>query len=76
MRPARAQVIEDHPHNAEISATRYDKLAVRYETTITITNIDTWLRRLERHLRNTAQYVGPACGRGRAFSPQGHCVVG
>lgn len=35
-------------------ATRYDKLAVRYETTVTITNIDTWLRRLERHLRNTA----------------------
>jgi transposase len=35
-------------------ATRYDKLAVRYETTATITNIDIWLRRLERHLRNTA----------------------
>jgi transposase len=35
-------------------ATRYDKLAVRYETTVTITNIDIWLRRLERHLRNTA----------------------
>jgi transposase len=35
-------------------ATRYDKLAVRYETTVTITNIDTWLRQLERHLRNTA----------------------
>lgn len=35
-------------------ATRYDKLAVRYETTVTITNIDTWTRRLERHLRNTA----------------------
>lgn len=35
-------------------ATRYDKLAVRYETTVTITNIDIWLRRLARHLRNTA----------------------
>lgn len=31
-------------------ATRYDKLAVRYETTATISMIDTWLRRLERHL--------------------------
>jgi transposase len=36
-------------------ATRYDKLAVRYETTVTITNIDTRLRRLERHLRHTAR---------------------
>ncbi len=35
-------------------ATRYDKLTVRYETTVTITNIDTWLRHIERHLRNTA----------------------
>jgi transposase len=35
-------------------ATRYDKLAVRYETTATISTIDIWLRRLERHLRNTA----------------------
>ena len=31
-------------------ATRYDKLAVRYEATATISMIDTWLRRLERHL--------------------------
>lgn len=31
-------------------ATRYDKLAVRYEVTATISMIDTWLRRLERHL--------------------------
>jgi transposase len=31
-------------------ATRYDKLAVRYEATATITMIDIWLRRLERHL--------------------------
>jgi transposase len=31
-------------------ATRYDKLAVRYETTATISMIDVWLRRLERHL--------------------------
>jgi transposase len=31
-------------------ATRYDKLAVRYETTATISIIDTWLRRIERHL--------------------------
>jgi transposase len=35
-------------------ATRYDKLAVRYETTVTISMINTWLRRLERHLSNTA----------------------
>ena len=35
-------------------ATRYDKLAVRYETTAHISTIDIWLRRLERHLRNTA----------------------
>ena len=35
-------------------ATRYDKLAVRYETTANISTIDIWLRRLERHLRNTA----------------------
>lgn len=31
-------------------ATRFDKLAVRYEATATISMIDTWLRRLERHL--------------------------
>lgn len=35
-------------------ATRYDKLAVRYETTVIISIIDIWLRRLERHLSNTA----------------------
>jgi transposase len=31
-------------------ATRYEKFAVRYETTVTISMIDLWLRRLERHL--------------------------
>lgn len=31
-------------------ATRYDKLAVRYEATATISMIDVWLRRLEPHL--------------------------
>jgi transposase len=31
-------------------ATRYDKLAVRYQATATISMIDTWLRSLERHL--------------------------
>jgi transposase len=31
-------------------ATRYDKLAVRYEATAAISMIDVWLRRLERHL--------------------------
>jgi transposase len=31
-------------------ATRYDKLAVRYEATATITMIDIWLRQLERHI--------------------------
>jgi transposase len=31
-------------------ATRFDKLAVRYEATVTISMIDIWLRRLERHL--------------------------
>ncbi|MGS2648852.1 IS5 family transposase [Streptosporangium sp. G12] len=31
-------------------ATRYDKLAVRYETTVIISMIDTWVRRIERHL--------------------------
>ncbi|WP_202805930.1 transposase [Actinopolymorpha alba] len=31
-------------------ATRYDKLAVRYQATIHIAAIDTWLRDLERHL--------------------------
>jgi transposase len=35
-------------------ATRYDKLAVRYETTVTISTIDTWLRRIDKHLPNTA----------------------
>jgi len=35
-------------------ATRFEKLAVRYEATVNISMIDTWLRRLERHLRNTA----------------------
>jgi transposase len=30
-------------------ATRYEKLAVRYEATATISMIDVWLRRLERH---------------------------
>jgi transposase len=35
-------------------ATRYDKLAARYEATANISMIDIWLRRLERHLRNTA----------------------
>jgi transposase len=32
-------------------ATRFEKLAVRYEATVTISMIDTWLRRLERHLQ-------------------------
>ena len=31
-------------------ATRYDKLAVRYEATATISMINVWLRRLEQHL--------------------------
>lgn len=31
-------------------ATRYDKLAVRYEATVTISMINIWLRRLEQHL--------------------------
>ncbi len=31
-------------------ATRFEKLAVRYEATATISMIDIWLRRLERHL--------------------------
>ena len=35
-------------------ATRFEKLAVRYETTVTISMIDLWLRRLEQHLRHTA----------------------
>jgi transposase len=35
-------------------ATRYEKLAVRYQATVTISVIDIWLRRLEAHLRNTA----------------------
>ena len=35
-------------------ATRYEKLAVRYEATVSVSMIDLWLRRLERHLRNTA----------------------
>jgi transposase len=30
-------------------ATRYEKLAVRYEATATISMIDAWLRRLERN---------------------------
>ena len=32
------------------AATRYEKLAVRYEATVTIGMIDIWLRHLERHL--------------------------
>lgn len=35
-------------------ATRFEKLAVRYEATIQIRMIDTWLRSLARHLPNTA----------------------
>jgi transposase len=35
-------------------ATRFDKFAVRYEAAVHISMIDIWLRRLERHLRNTA----------------------
>ncbi|GAA1747695.1 hypothetical protein GCM10009681_18580 [Luedemannella helvata] len=31
-------------------AARYEKLAVRYEATVTISVIDIWLRRLEAHL--------------------------
>ena len=31
-------------------ATRYDKPAVRYEATATISMIDVWVRRLERHI--------------------------
>jgi transposase len=31
-------------------ATRYDKLAVRYDATVHVATIDTWLRCLERHL--------------------------
>lgn len=36
------------------TATRYEKLAVRYEATVTISIIDIWTRRLDAHLRNTA----------------------
>ena len=35
-------------------ATRFEKLAVRYEATVTISMIDLWLRRLEQHLRHSA----------------------
>lgn len=35
-------------------ATRFDKLAVRYEATIHVAAINLWLRCLEQHLRNTA----------------------
>jgi transposase len=35
-------------------ATRFDKLAVRYEATVHIATINIWLRSLERNLRNTA----------------------
>jgi transposase len=35
-------------------ATRFEKLAVRYEATVHIRMIDTWLRSLSRHLPNTA----------------------
>lgn len=35
-------------------ATRFDKLAVRYEATVQISMIDIWLRSLEQHLSNTA----------------------
>jgi transposase len=35
-------------------ATRYDKLAVRYQATIHLAAINIWLRALERHLSNTA----------------------
>ena len=35
-------------------ATRFEKLAVRYEATVQIRMIDTWLRSLARHLPNTA----------------------
>jgi len=31
-------------------ATLYDKLAVRYQTTVTIGMIDIWTRRLDQHL--------------------------
>jgi transposase len=35
-------------------ATRFDKLAVRYEATIHVAAINIWLRCLERNLRNVA----------------------
>lgn len=35
-------------------ATRYDKLAVRYEATVRVASIDIWLRPLAAHFRNTA----------------------
>lgn len=35
-------------------ATRFDKLAVRYEATVQIASINIWLRCLELNLRNTA----------------------
>jgi transposase len=31
-------------------ATRFDKLAVRYEATVHVASINIWLRDLERHL--------------------------
>ena len=37
-----------------VAVDSFEKLAVRYEATVTISMIDIWLRHLERHLRNTA----------------------
>jgi transposase len=37
------------PSTHRAVATRFDKLAVRYEATIQVAGIDIWLRCLERH---------------------------
>jgi hypothetical protein len=37
-------------------ATRYDKLAVRYEATVHIATINIWLRARPPHFSNTAKY--------------------
>ena len=42
-------------------ATRYEKLAVRYQATVTISMIDIWVRRLDQHLCNCPEgFAGSA----------------
>jgi transposase len=49
-------------------ATRFDKLAVRYEVTVHVASINIWLRDLERHIEHSPEpYPRPLGCRPRGF---------